>query len=108
MAKSKPLSAAEIKALKKDLSVALKNIDANLKPYQSEAQAAAKALAAARKEADKIVASAQKESMKLVLAAQKTVDGTNAKLIKASAAAEKGKQKIQTKLLVLDAETAED
>ena len=92
MAKKAPvLTPAEIKAAKKDLALALKNVKENLKPYQAAANDAKKVLAQAKKDADKAVA-----------AAQKAFDAAEAKLGKAFDAASKGEAKIQEKLAALE------
>ena len=93
MAKAKKtLTAAEIKARKTELTKALKDGQAALKPFTAAVAEASKALAAAKKEADKAIA-----------AAQKAYDAASAKAAKASAAAEKGAEKIQAQIAELDA-----
>ncbi len=88
----KNLTPAEVKALKKELTGALKSNAATLKPLELAGKEAGKALTEAKKEADK-----------LVQAAQKAVDTAQAKLVKAQDAAAKGAEKINARLAELDA-----
>ena len=92
MAKAtKTLSKAEIKEAKTNLKAALGVVNTEHSKFVSDHKAAAKALAAAKKEADKAVA-----------AAQKVVDAAAKKLEKATAAADKGRAKIAAQLAALE------
>ena len=88
-------SASEVKAERKGLQSAIKEIATSLKPHQDAAKDAEKVLNAAKKEADKQVA-----------VAAKAAAAAAAKLAKAEAAAEKGKAKIAAKLAELESEDA--
>jgi hypothetical protein len=86
----KNLSPAEIKAERKNILLALKEIDNALKPYQVSVKSAEKELTVAKKSADKLVAESNK-----------SFESAQAKFAKAMAAADKGKAKLGEKLTVL-------
>lgn len=91
MAKAKATkTAAEIKAEKNDLKQALKLVDAKYGEFVRDHKAAEKALAAAKWRADKIVTDAQK-----------VLNTAAKKLEKASAAADKGRAKLNAQLAAL-------
>jgi len=85
------LTAAEIKAKKADLKLAIKNTQEALKPYEVSLKTAEKAVAVAKKEADKAVAAAQKSA---------AVEA--AKFAKAKAASDKGVEKINAQLAAFE------
>lgn len=94
MAKA-PKTAAEIKAEKAQLKDALKVVNTEHGKFVSDYKAAEKTVAAAKKEADKTIA-----------AAQKVANSAAKKLDKATAAADKGRAKIEAKLAALEPASA--
>ncbi len=94
MAKA-PKTPAEIKAEKASLKAALKLVNEEHGKFVSDMKAAEKTVAAVKKEADKAVA-----------AAQKIADSAVRKLDKATAAANKGRAKIEAKLAALEPASA--
>jgi hypothetical protein len=86
----KNLSPIEIKAERKNILLALKEIDNALKPYQVAVTVAGKELASAKKVADKQLA-----------VSNKVFESAQAKFTKAMAAADKGKAKLGEKLTAL-------
>jgi len=85
----KPLS--EIKAERKNILLAIKEIEGALKPHQVAVKVAEKELAVAKKSADKLVAQGSK-----------AFESAQAKFTKAIAAADKGKAKLGEKLVKLN------
>lgn len=87
----KTLTPAEIKSAKKDIQTLLKQQKEALKPFQSDASAADKALGVAKKQAAKMIAEAEKAA-----------NAARAKLQKAESAAAKGAEKLNAKLAALE------